>query len=69
MNTEIKMQLEFVTKGKVRSFTDSAIDDREETDEHKENLARELFAELRKAVSLKVSVNTLPDLGDALFAE
>lgn len=67
MPTDIKMQLEFETAGDVRSFTESVTDERESTDEHKQNLARELFAELRKAVSFQDLKSPLPDLGDSLL--
>lgn len=49
MPTKITMRVEFQTpSGETRSFTDTVSDDTESTDEHKEALARELFAELRK---------------------
>lgn len=67
MPTDIKMRLEFVTAGNTHSFTESVTDDRESTEEHKGNLARELFAELRKAVSFKDLKSPLPDLGDSIL--
>lgn len=67
MPTDIKMQLDFVTGSETDSFTETVMDDVEPTKEGKENLARELFAELRKAVSFKDSKGSLPDLGDTLL--
>lgn len=67
MPTNIKMRLEFVTGSDVRSFNESVTDERESTDEHKQNLARELFAELQKAVSFQDLKSPLPDLGDSLL--
>jgi hypothetical protein len=67
MPTDIKMRLDFVTGNDVRSFSESATDERESTDKHKENLARELFAELRKAISFQDLKSPLPDLGDTLL--
>lgn len=67
MPTDIKMRLDFVTGSDVRSFSESVTDERQETDEHKENLARELFAELRKAVSFQDLKNPLPALGQSLL--
>jgi hypothetical protein len=67
MPTDIKMRLDFVTGSNVSSFSESVNDERESTDEHKENLSRELFAELRKAVSFQDLKNSLPSLGLSLL--
>jgi hypothetical protein len=67
MATDIKIQLEFVTRSETLSFAETVTDDIESTDGGKEALSRELFAELRKAVSFKDSKGSLPDLGDALL--
>jgi len=67
MTTNIKMQLEFVSAGsESKSFTDSVRHDRDATDQGKENLAREMFAELRKAVSFANNWHALPDVDDLL---
>src|SRR5437588_11838142 len=68
MPTSITMRVEFATtNGATRSFTDSVRHDRDSTDEGKQNLAREMFAELQKAVSFADNGALLPDLGDDLL--
>jgi len=68
MPTKIKMELEFnTTSSENRSFSDSVSHDGESSDEGKKNLAREMFAELQKAVSFTGNGALLPDLGDDLL--
>jgi hypothetical protein len=69
MPTDVRMLLEFVTPSGTVAFTESITDDLNATDKGKENLARELFAELRKAVSLRDTKDPLPDLRDLLLVE
>lgn len=68
MPTKINMHLEFVpgTGGTPRSFTYSISHDGEASDNGRENLAREMFAELRKAISYSDHWRSLPDVGDLL---
>lgn len=67
MPTKINMHLEFVPDvGMPRSFTDSISHDRDASDEGRENLAREMFAELRRSVSFMDHWRELPDVGDLL---
>src|ERR1700737_3211427 len=63
---KIEMHVGFLSAGASQSFTDSISDERESSDEGKENLAREMFAELRKAVSFANHGYALPDVGDLL---
>jgi hypothetical protein len=62
MPTNINIHVEFSSPGGDLLFTDSVIDEREpnSTDQDKENLYRELFAELRKAVSFRDYLDALP---------
>jgi hypothetical protein len=70
MKTDIKMQLDFVSEsGEVQSFKESVTDLYASKDDHREALANELFAELRKAVSFHESKNALPSLGHSLLEE
>lgn len=66
MPTKINMHLEFVSDtGTPRHpFTYSVSHEDETTDDRRENLAREIFAELRKAISYSDYWNSLPDVGD-----
>lgn len=67
MSTNIKIRLEFQSEaGQSRSFSDSLSHERDASDEGKENLAREIFAELRKAIVLAEHANKLPDVDDLL---
>lgn len=69
MTTKINMNLEFVPEaGPARSFNYSVSHDRDASDDGKENLAREMFAELRKAVSYSDHWKSLPDVGDLLLS-
>src|SRR5436309_13825795 len=69
MTTKINMNLEFVPEvGPARSFNYSVNHDRDASDDGKENLAREMFAELQKAVSYSDHWKSLPDVGDLLLS-
>jgi hypothetical protein len=67
MATDINISLEFLSAGggSLR-FADSVRHERESSDQGKENLAREMFAELRKAVTFSKHLRALPDLGRLL---
>lgn len=68
MPTKINMHLEFVPEAGTtpRSFTYSISYDREASEDGRKNLAREMFAELQKAVSYSDHWKSLPDVGDLL---
>jgi uncharacterized protein YozE (UPF0346 family) len=67
MPTNIKMHLEFLSAASdSQSFTDYVSDERRSSDQSKESLAREMFAELRKSVSFADHWQALPDVGDLL---
>lgn len=69
MPTDINMRLDFLpTSGEPRSFTDCVTRERDSSDEGKENLAREMFAELRKAISFTSHMDALPSTGDLTHA-
>lgn len=67
MPTNINFRLEFTSERGCRSFTYSVSHDRDSSDKGKESLAREMFAELQKAVSSADNGALLPDLGDDLL--
>lgn len=67
MATNINMRLEFLSAaGDSVQFADSVGHERDASDQGKENLAREMFAELRKAISFSKHWRALPDVGDLL---
>jgi hypothetical protein len=67
MPTNIKMHLEFLSAARApQSFVDSARHERDSSDEGRENLAREMFAELRKAISFVDHMHALPHVEDLL---
>jgi hypothetical protein len=69
MPTDINIHLEFLSSSAgSQSFADSISHDRDSSDEGRENLAREMFAELRKAVSFAQHGQGLPDVGDLLHS-
>ncbi|SRR5260370_15015006 len=67
MPSKINMHLEFAPEaGTPSSFTCSISHNREASQDGRENLAREMFAELQKAVSYSDHWKSLPDVGDLL---
>jgi len=60
------MDLSFTSEAEPRSFTDSLIHERASSDEGKENLARLIFAELRKEVFFSEYLANLPNVRDLL---
>jgi len=67
MSTTIKIELEFVSReGEPRVFADSVAIQRNVTDKGQQNLAGEMFIELRRAVSFVNYYRALPDIGDLL---
>jgi hypothetical protein len=65
MPTDINMRLDFLsTSGEPLSFTDCVTRDPDSSAEGKENLAREMFAELRKAISFVGHMEALPSTDD-----
>jgi hypothetical protein len=67
MPTKINLRLEFVPEtGSPSSFTYSVCHARDALNDGRENLSREMFAELRKGVSYSDYLKSLPDVGDLL---
>lgn len=67
MATNINIRLEFLSAtGDSLQFADSVGHERNSSDQGKENLAREMFAELRKAINVSKHWRALPDVGDLL---
>jgi hypothetical protein len=67
MPTTINSRVEFLTtSGPPSSFTDSLTINREPSEDGRENLARQLFTEAHKEISLSVHATALPDAGDLL---
>jgi hypothetical protein len=67
MATEIKMSIEFLSDtGRSEAFVDSVQHERESSDDGKQNLAREMFAELQAHVNLANCHNALPKVENLL---
>jgi hypothetical protein len=68
MATDINIHLDFSTSDGSLKFEDSVHDEHDSSAEGKQALAREIFAELRKAVNLADYGKSLPETADLMVA-